>query len=219
MPFASFSHKRVWSFDQSVSMDAVNNSCNAAHQGSCHNFSLEWLTTLIQQKASGSKGAVSSGMNKRESHMKMARTVKSAIVTQTAFGKAWGDLNYENADGMMAKLRQLKVTTVIKPAVFSAAAVEKRVNKSGRAGYVYSFWFAGGGGHSIAFYRSGGTGALSGGHVWAYDPNLGEFKMKPKEFSDWLGRFIAHYQQYFPQVAKHAMKQAAAQKFSLSGVR
>jgi hypothetical protein len=83
---------------------------------------------------------------------------------------------------------------------------------------VYSFWFTGGGGHSIAFYRSGSSGLLGGGHIYAFDPNLGEFKMSLNEFSKWLSQLIVHYGQHFTPINQHAMKSATPGTYNLRGV-
>jgi hypothetical protein len=48
--------------------------------------------------------------------------------------------------------------------------------------------------HAVAFWRSGEQGLLPSGHVYFFDPNVGEFKGNKGEVSSWLSLFIQqHY--------------------------
>ena len=197
MSFSDFTDKQSWAFNQSVVMKAAGNQCNAAHHGSCHNFSLEWLSFVLQQHADGV--TMTAGATARRQHMSKMMTVKSAIVTQPAFGRYWGSGGYDRADSMMAQLRGLEMKTVMSERPYSITAITTVLNKTKRTGYVLTFWFTKGGGHSIALYRSGAL--LGAGHAIAFDPNLGEYNMEPNYFGTWLRSFFKHYDTYFTATA------------------
>ena len=59
--------------------------------------------------------------------------------------------------------------------------------------FLYSFWFAGGA-HTIAFHRgvSGGCfGWCFGSHIYAFDPNYGEYAIPRSRLISWINGFIA----------------------------
>jgi hypothetical protein len=58
-----------------------------------------------------------------------------------------------------------------------------------RRGYSVGIYFLGGGGHALAFWRSGTTGKLFSrfsGHTYFFDPNLGCFKGDTSDAASWV---------------------------------
>lgn len=136
--------------------------------------------------------------------IKYAREVK---MLYKAFSDRWTSEGSVGADHGVANMLLLNIDNTVS-AGHSFDVASKMVTKEHRKGFVYSFWFKSGGAHSIAFYRSGAT---FGGHVYAFDPNFGEYKMGKSEFGDWLSSaLITYYFGHYGTINKHELRYVSA---------
>jgi len=166
-------------FDQSPLLKADRNPSSAG--GACHMFALKWISEIEKHKELGTSDRI----------LKMTRGAQEVRMLYKAFTVRWMEAgsSTDMADEGVAKMIGVKVEQPVENPK-SATAVAKLVTDHKRLGFVYSFWFAKGGAHSIAFYRSGGT---FGGHAYAFEPNFGEYKMPKSRLGDWISWLDSRY--------------------------
>ena len=193
---------RVAPFSQSAYLDAGTNPSSAG--GACHMFALKWLSEIIHDKSAGSQARM-------DTLIRYAREVR---VLYKAFSARWSREGEVGADEGVAKMVQLTVDDII--SYPSIALLSKAARDQHRKGYVYTFRFAGGGAHSIAFYRSGAT---FGGHLYAMDPNLGEYKMGKGQLMQWVRWLDLIKYSAFGAITSHQLRPVSAYVSSGSRIK
>jgi hypothetical protein len=180
-----------------VQVNAMAGKANkAATEGACHNFSIHWISLMYENPAKA-------GANGR-----MAALTKGGgeanPVLQKVFGDKWSREGADGADYLMARLRGLTTAgDLIAYTSYNVSALKQEVDKTEIAGMLYSFWFdgsvpgAGGGAHSIAFFRNvasrGGKTGKSDSTVVVFDPNFGECWVPDNEYQQWMGSLFGNY--------------------------
>ena len=184
---------RIKPFDQSGLLDGERNPSSAG--GACHLFALKWLSLIIADKGQGTAARINA----------LERYAREVRILYKAFGDRWQREGGRYADDGTAKILGVEVTDFQQPGSF--AHVANAVRREHRSGFVYSFWFSGGGAHSIGVYRSG---AKWGGHIYVLEPNFGEYKMKKSQFVNWLTGFLAPSYAAFGNITSHQLRYVRA---------
>lgn len=128
----------------------------------------------------------------------------AAMVTQKIFGNEWTRQSAAAADTGVAAWRGLKFTSDIVPySTFSAVEFLKGINAASVSGMIYSFWFsgsvagAGGGAHTIAFFRkmktARGATSKADNQVFSFDPNFGECLSVEGNMQAWITDMLSKY--------------------------
>lgn len=181
-------------FSQVTVMSGATNA--AATEGACHNFSLEWLSLMYADSAPGNADKRMAALAKNKGG--------AAMVTQMVFGNEWTRQSAEVADKGVAAWRGLEFTRDIVPySAWSEGNFLQGIDKTDVSGLIYSFWFAGsavgagGGAHTIAFFRSmktgGGTTGKADNQIFAFDPNFGECLSVEGEMPAWINAMLGNY--------------------------
>lgn len=206
--------KLIAAFSQVGVMQPLGEHSKASSMGACHNFTIEWVSFMLEDKGLVSDAAAAKRMNKLS-----ARRGAGNPVLQKVFSQRWaeGGQSYTMADGMMISLRGMKeVDLTIPYEPFDQKKLLTQIKTPKAAGFVYSFWFKGsvvgasGGAHTIGFFRpvagSGGSLKPSGDYVSAFDPNFGEYYVPALEFNYWLNKFKDSYGKFTNQMLKFVTK-------------
>jgi hypothetical protein len=181
-------------FSQVDVMAGASNA--AATAGACHNFSLEWLAAMYADSspANAAKRMTALGKNKGG----------AAMVTQKVFGNEWTRQSAEVADKGVAAWRGLQfVHDIIPYSTYSQPNFLQGINSTDVPGMIFSFWFsgsavgAGGGAHTIAFFRKMQTGRGTTGkadnQVFSFDPNFGECLSIEGDMPAWVNNMLSNY--------------------------
>jgi hypothetical protein len=182
------------SFSQVNVMAGSKNA--AAKSGACHNFSLEWLAAMY---ADSSPGNAANRMTELA-----VRHGGAAMVTQMVFGNEWSRQSAEAADRGVAAWRGLEFVHDIVPySAYSDASFVSGIDSTDVPGMIFSFWFsgsvvgAGGGAHTIAFFRAMKTGRgtthKADNQVFSFDPNFGECLNVDTDMSLWITDMLRNY--------------------------
>jgi len=185
--------------DQKADFSQVNvmqgSSNAAATAGACHNFSLEWIAEMYKDASPGNAAARMT---------KLTKSKGSAMVTQKVFTQEWTRQSAEAADKGVAAWRGLKFTRdIVSYGAYSQANFLQGLDKADVSGLIYSFWFngsvagAGGGAHTIAFFRKMKTGrgstSKADNQVFAFDPNFGECLSVEGSMGSWITDMLGNY--------------------------
>jgi|GEM_PF-6704780 hypothetical protein len=188
---------RQQAFDQSTHLSAPGSP--SATSGVCHLFALKWASLIVSDKSLGTGARIG----------ELDRHASEVRILYKSFGDRWNREGGKRADEGIAKTLGLKIDKLEEPG--TKAIVHAHVRAEHRVAFVYSFWWADGSGHSIGVYRSG---AKYGGHIYVFEPNFGEYKMKKSQFGDWLtwlegsyasGPFAAHQLRHFSAYEQKAV--------------
>ncbi|HQT85967.1 MAG: hypothetical protein B7Z58_11895 [Acidiphilium sp. 37-64-53] len=186
--------------DQTAGFSQVNVMKGSANQaataGACHNFSLEWLAAMYADARPANAAARMRALGKNKGG--------AAMVTQTVFSNEWSRQSAAAADKGVAAWRGLQfVRDIIPYAAYTEASFLAGLNGTDVAGLIYSFWFtgsvagAGGGAHTIAFFRKMKTGRGTTGkadnQVFAFDPNFGECLIVEGGLPAWVTDMLSQY--------------------------
>lgn len=175
-------------FDQSQYLDQTRNPASAG--GGCHCFAMAWANEILSDKSLGSGHRMD----------RMAKRAPEVRILFKAMGDRWKHEGESGADAGVAKRLGVQIDQVVNCGNF--ALVANKVREEHRAAFLYSFWFSNGGAHTIAFYRSGKS---IGGHVYAFDPNYGEYKMQKSQLIGWLTGFINVVYANFGTITRHRL--------------
>lgn len=171
-----------------VMSDRIDKNPEAAQMGACHCFALHWLRLVLS--------------NSSESPSDRLAKIKRGggglnLLLNDVYNRHLDHIElqqFEEADRMMLRLRGLKILCLTIPwVVYDRSSLIRNV-RSIEGGFVYtyqhdSYQDGRGAAHSIAFYNS----SASGGLIYAFDPNLGEFHMTPKHLSPFWQMHLALY--------------------------
>jgi hypothetical protein len=167
---------RTASFEQVTVMGPRVGKNKAAVEGACHNFSLNWISLILNDPLGSSKDRM----------VKLSANSGGANpVLQKVFGDRWGLEGASGADDMMCQINGLTTQDVFAYKVYDKGELSRGLLQGSGLGFVYSFWFAGGrigaegGAHSVAFYT---VIYGSGNAIHFFDPNFGEFVFNATEF-------------------------------------
>jgi hypothetical protein len=175
-------------FDQSAYLDAGKNPASAG--GGCHAFGLAWADEILKDKSAGAQARMDA----------MARRAGEVRICYRAIRDRWASEGETNADEGIAKRLGVKIDKVENCGSF--AVVANKVRAEHRAAFLYSFWFSGGGAHTIAFYRSG---KRFGGHIYVFDPNYGEYKMEKSQLATWLTGVTGPLYSGYGDITRHRL--------------
>ncbi|MDG9666261.1 YopT-type cysteine protease domain-containing protein [Hahella sp. CR1] len=190
--------RRIAEFDQTVAMSGLTGRSQAASEGACHNFTINWLSLMFQDNGDITRA-------KQRMAKLGVRSGAGNPVLQKAFGDRWGEggNSYKMADKLMIQIRGLKEVALLKDySHFSQRWLESTLMTPQYAGYIYSFWFpmkvvGADGAHTIGFFRSvsGRQGQLvpNDATIVVFDPNYGEFHVPEAEFHKWFRKFRTYY--------------------------
>ena len=171
-----------------VASSRIDRNPVAAEMGACHSFSLHWLRLVlsnstelpsvrlakIERDGGGLNLLLNDVYNRHCSHLELQY--------------------FAEADRMMLRLRGLEILCLTIPWVGYDHSSLIRNIRSTEGGFVYTYQHESHQGgqreaHSIAFYNS----SASGGLIYAFDSNLGEFHMTPKNLSPFWQMHLALY--------------------------
>jgi hypothetical protein len=181
-------------FSQVSVMSGATNA--AATAGACHNFSLEWLAAMYADASPGNAAARMTALSKNKGG--------AAMVTQMVFGNEWSRQSAEAADKGVAAWRGLEFDhDIISYSAYTQAEFLRGLNSTDVSGVIFSFWFsgsvvgAGGGAHTIAFFRSMKTGrgvtGKADNQVFSFDPNFGECLSVEGNMPAWIDDMLSNY--------------------------
>ena len=171
----------------------IDRNPEAAELGACHCFALHWLR-LVLSKISELPS------------VRLAKLKKDGGGLNLLLNDVYcrhcdhiGVHEFEESDRMVLRLRGLEVLCLTIPwGGYDRSRLIKNVGCT-EGGFVYSYHFKEKNnshqgeqetGHSIAFYSSSATGGL----IYAFDANFGEFHMTPKNLSPfWQMHLALHY--------------------------
>lgn len=196
-PIADFNQSTVMSSTTSTGFQHIN---KAANTGACHNFTIEWISLMDEDK-----GEVSDLLARNRMAKLSKRGGAGNPILQKIFGERWAEGDYEIADEGIIRWRRLKQISPIAIAykTYVEAELIDKIQAPSGSGFIYSFWFPGsvpgatGGAHTIGFYRTlvGKRGRLMpvNKYISAFDPNYGEYQIDEDYFSIWLARLKRNY--------------------------
>lgn len=181
-------------FSQVSVMSGATNA--AATQGACHNFSLQWIAAMYADSDPANAASRMAALAKNKGG--------AAMVTQKIFGNEWTRQSAEAADKGVAAWRGLEFTSdLVAYSAYTEANFLQGINATDVAGIIYSFWFsgsvpgAGGGAHTIAFFRkiktARGTSGKADNQVFSFDPNFGECLSVEGSMQAWIQRLLSNY--------------------------
>ncbi|RTL30413.1 MAG: hypothetical protein EKK47_10850 [Burkholderiales bacterium] len=179
---------RTVEFSQSDYLDGGKNPASAG--GGCHAFGIAWADEILDNKAAGAQARMDA----------MKRRAGEVRICYRAIRDRWAHEGESGADEGIAKRLGVKIDKVDDCGSF--AVVANKVRDEHRTAFLYSFWFSGGGAHTIAFYRSG---KKFGGHIYAFDPNYGEYKMEKSQLSAWLTGVIGTLYSGYGDITRHRL--------------
>ena len=172
-----------------VMSSRIDKNPEAAQSGACHCFSLHWLRRVLSNSS-------------ELPSVRLAKLKRDGgglnLLLNDVCCRHSDAYEIEEADRMVLRLRGLKVLCVTIPCVgYDRRSFIGNVRRT-EGGFVYSYFFKEKHdshqgedllGHSIAFYSS----SASGGLIYAFDPNYGEFHMTPKNLSPFWQMHLALY--------------------------
>lgn len=180
-------------FDQSQYLDDGRNPASAG--GGCHAFAMAWAAEITEDKAAGARARMDA----------MVRRAREVRIAYKAISDRWANEGESRADEGIAKTLGVQIDAVDLCGNF--AAVANKVRREHRTAFLYSFWFSGGGAHTIGIYRSG---KRFGGHVYVFEPNFGEYKMDKSRLIGWLQDFIRVQYSGFGDIDRHRLTYLSA---------
>jgi hypothetical protein len=181
-------------FSQVGAMSGASNA--AATAGACHNFSLEWLSLIYKDPSDDRAVGRMMDLSKNKGG--------SSMVTQAVFVSEWTRQGMELADRGVSAWRGLEfVRDIISYSGYNLDNLVQALETTDIAGMLYSFWFsgsaigAGGGAHTIAFFRkvksSRGRTGKADNTVLAFDPNFGECWILEGNLPSWIEHMFSQY--------------------------
>lgn len=169
-----------------------------ATRGVCYSLCMDWMKRKLSRREQGAQRVGNLDMDKA-----IHRQGMYADIWQASDGKA-----YEAGERSLG-LRLSEAKALNAPLWSGAAWMTDQIAVYYRGGagkaflmeYVFhrydtgtSTWMAGGGAHAVAWYVSHGNwgmgGLLGGRHVYLFDPNCGEFRMREGELNRFLGLYL-----------------------------
>lgn len=158
-------------FDQNAHLDAGANPASA--DGACHLFALKWCASIMKNRGAGAGARM----------LEMANNTAETRIKFAQFGARWDNEGGTHADGGFARMWGIKVDQLQR--LGTRGQVGAQVSRESLTGFVYSFWFTGGEGHSIGVYRPA-RNRIFPGYVHVFEPNYGEYRMKKSRFAAWI---------------------------------
>jgi hypothetical protein len=159
----------------------------AAVTGACHNFSLNWISLILNNPLGSAKE-------------RMAELSKNSgganPVLQKTFGDRWTLEGAEGADDMMCQLNGVLTTDAIRYGTYDYSALKRKIVNGFGLAFLYSFWFSGsivgaeGGAHSVAFSVVQHNVTIA---IHFFDPNFGEFLFTSEEMDDFWRELVNTY--------------------------
>ena len=183
---AHFSQDRVMS-------SRIDRNPEAAELGACHCFALHWLRRVLSNSSEFPS-------------VRLAKLKRDGgglnLLLNDVYCRHCDHISVheiEESDRMVLRLRGLEVLCLTIPwGGYDRSRLIKNVRCT-EGGFVYSYHFKEKNnshqeeqetGHSIAFYSSSATGGL----IYAFDANFGEFHITPKNLSPfWQMHLALHY--------------------------
>lgn len=178
----TISSYRVQSFDQGSDLDPVNRPASA--QGACHNYSTKWLSMILKNRALGTADRI----------QKLRAAAREVQSINRTWGSTW-DNEGSTAANQTAKFYGLEVKgTLRKSSIDGIGAFAKKYDD---CGYIYTFSWANGSAHSIGLYRTASSvgcfGQRTGGYIYVFEPNFGEYRMGKSQLPSWLKMLEKQY--------------------------
>ena len=176
-----------------VMSSRIDRNPEAAELGACHCFALHWLRLVLSKSS-------------ELPSVRLAKIKKDGgglnLLLNDVYCRRCGHMDaheLEESDRMVLRLRGLKVLCLTIPwGGYDRSSLIGNVRRT-EGGFVYSYQFKEKNdshqgedllGHSIAFHSS----SASGGLIYAFDSNFGEFHMTPKNLSPfWQMHLALHY--------------------------
>ncbi len=182
-------------FRQADLLNATTNT--AAADGICHVLAMKWASTIVLGKG-----------HSAADRMRICREHPNEVMMLfTAFGNRWDHEGGRNADQGAA--HQLGLTVTKLERLGNRAQVVAQIRAARHTGFVYSFWWADGAGHSIGIYRTTvNKWFRSKGYIQVFEPNYGEYYMHKSKFARWLRWLEGEYQK--GPFTKHQIRHLAA---------
>jgi hypothetical protein len=166
--------------------------------GVCYSLSMDWMKRKLSQNEQGAQ---------RVDNLEVGRAINRQGLYSNVLKNGSGD-QYQPAEGALG-LKMVEIKTLGAPLWSGTAWMNDQIAANFRGGAGKAFlmgyyfqrydtgtasWVDGGGGHAIAWYLSHGTlhmGSIFGGrHVYLFDPNCGEFRLRESELSSFLGLYF-----------------------------
>ena len=180
-----------------VTSGRIDRNPVAAQMGACHCFSLHWLRRVLSDSSELPSDRVAKIERDGGGLNLLLNDVYNRHLSQIELQQ------YEEADRMMLRLRGLKILCLRIPWVSYDHSSFIRNVCSVEGGFVYTYQHGvhqngRGAAHSIAFYNS----SASGGLIYVFDPNLGEFHMTSENLSPF---WLVHLALYYNGLPSHHM--------------
>lgn len=160
---------RKASFDQNAYLNGVTNPSTVG--GACHLFAMKWISLISANKSDGAQSRMDA----------LHRYKNEVIMLNKSFKDRWILEGENGSDATPAAFLGLTMTS--QQTLDMRISVSATVLAQSRKGMIYTFRWPGIGAHSIGVYRSG-YGIT--GHVYVFEPNLGEYKMDKWTFPMWV---------------------------------